>query len=135
MSKYEEQAYRVGVGKPNPNAKPNVPLLKSQLARLKHDLAQFIARKPDGSVIVDGSLPIRDINRALDWSLPDEEATTIAGLVIHETQTIPEVKQAFTFYGKRFSVLKKEKNRLTRLRIVPLDADGKPAPIAVNLSR
>jgi len=96
---------------------------------------QGVRLQPDGSVIVDGSLPIRDINRALDWSLPDEEATTIAGLVIHETQTIPEVKQAFTFYGKRFSVLKKEKNRLTRLRIVPLDADGKPAPIVAALPR
>lgn len=87
---------------------------------------QGVRLQPDGSVLVDGSLPIRDLNRALGWNLPDEEATTIAGLVIHETQTIPEVKQAFTFHGKRFSVLKKEKNRLTRLRIVPLDADGKP---------
>ncbi len=93
----------------------------------EHDIdMQGLRLQPDGSVIVDGSLPIRDINRALDWSLPDEEATTIAGLVIHETQTIPEVKQAFTFHGKRFTVLKKEKNRLTRLRIVTLDADGKP---------
>ena len=102
----------------------------------EHDIdMQGVRLQPDGSVIVDGSLPIRDINRALDWSLPDEEATTIAGLVIHETQMIPEVKQAFTFYGKRFSVLKKEKNRLTRLRIVPLDADGKAAPIAAVLPR
>ncbi|WP_139974761.1 MULTISPECIES: HlyC/CorC family transporter [Brucella/Ochrobactrum group] len=102
----------------------------------EHDVdMQGVRLQPDGSVIVDGSLPIRDINRALDWSLPDEEATTIAGLVIHETQTIPEVKQAFTFYGKRFSVLKKEKNRLTRLRIVPLDADGKPTPIVAALPR
>ncbi len=102
----------------------------------EHDVdMQGVRLQPDGSVIVDGSLPIRDINRALDWSLPDEEATTIAGLVIHETQMIPEVKQAFTFYGKRFSVLKKEKNRLTRLRIVPLDADGKPTPIVAALPR
>ncbi|MBV2141994.1 HlyC/CorC family transporter [Falsochrobactrum sp. TDYN1] len=93
----------------------------------EHDLdMQGLRWQPDGSVIVDGSLPIRDVNRALGWHLPDEEATTIAGLVIHETQTIPEMKQAFTFHSKRFSVLKKEKNRLTRLRIVPLDADGKP---------
>lgn len=97
----------------------------------EHDIdMQGVRLQPDGSIIVDGSLPIRDLNRTLDWNLPDEEATTIAGLVIHETQTIPEVKQAFTFHGKRFSVLKKEKNRLTRLRIVPLDADGKPTQIS-----
>ena len=71
----------------------------------------------DGSVIVDGNLPIRDLNRALDWQLPDEEATTVAGLVIHEAQMIPEEKQTFTFYGKRFVVLAREKNRITKLRI------------------
>ena len=62
-------------------------------------------------------LPIRDLNRALDWELPDEEATTVAGLVIHAAQMIPEEKQAFTFYGKRFIVLSREKNRITQLRI------------------
>ena len=93
----------------------------------EHDIdMQGVRPQPDGSYIVDGSLPIRDLNRALDWSLPDEEATTIAGLVIHETQSIPEVKQAFTFHNKRFTVLKREKNRLARLRIVALDAEGKP---------
>ncbi|MCJ8307861.1 MAG: HlyC/CorC family transporter [Hyphomicrobiales bacterium] len=71
----------------------------------------------DGSVIVEGTLPIRDLNRALDWQLPDEEATTIAGLVIHEAQMIPEEKQTFTFYGKRFVVVGREKNRITKLRI------------------
>jgi Mg2+/Co2+ transporter CorB len=78
-----------------------------------------VKQESDGSVVVDGSVPIRDLNRALDWNLPDEEATTIAGLVIHETQTIPEEKQAFTFHGMRFVVLKKEKNRIVKLRIKP----------------
>jgi Mg2+/Co2+ transporter CorB len=76
-----------------------------------------VQQQADGSVIVDGAVPIRDLNRALDWELPDEEATTVAGLVIHAAQTIPDEKQAFTFFGKRFVVLKREKNRITRLRI------------------
>ena len=84
----------------------------------EHDVEmQGVRQEADGSVVVDGSVPIRDLNRALDWSLPDEEATTIAGLVIHEAQSIPEEKQAFTFHGKRFLVLKREKNRITRIRI------------------
>ena len=62
-------------------------------------------------------MPIRDLNRALDWNLPDEEAVTIAGLVIHETGTIPEERQAFTFFQKRFTVLKRERNRIAKLRI------------------
>jgi Mg2+/Co2+ transporter CorB len=86
----------------------------------EHDVAMSgVVQEADGSVVVDGSVPIRDLNRALDWNLPDEEATTIAGLVIHETQTIPEEKQAFTYYGKRFTIMKKQKNRITKLRIRP----------------
>jgi Mg2+/Co2+ transporter CorB len=76
--------------------------------------------QPDGSVTVDGGVPIRDLNRAMDWSLPDEEATTIAGLVIHEARSIPEPGQSFTFHGFRFRVLRRERNRITALRITPL---------------
>ena len=87
----------------------------------EHDVdVQGVRPEADGSIVVDGSVPIRDINRALDWNLPDEEATTIAGLVIHEAQTIPAEKQAFTFHGKRFVVMKRERNRITKLRIRPV---------------
>lgn len=84
----------------------------------EHDLEVVgVTTEPDGSVVVNGDVPIRDLNRALDWDLPDEEATTIAGLVIHAAQMIPEEKQAFTFYGMRFVILKRSKNRVARLRI------------------
>ncbi|TPW32119.1 HlyC/CorC family transporter [Martelella alba] len=87
----------------------------------EHDLEiSGVQQEADGSIVVDGTVPIRDLNRALEWNLPDEEATTIAGLVIHESQTIPEERQAFTFYGKRFIVMKREKNRITKLRIRPV---------------
>ncbi|WP_192182445.1 HlyC/CorC family transporter [Mesorhizobium amorphae] len=86
----------------------------------EHDIEiQGVKQEADGSVVVDGTVPIRDLNRALDWNLPDEEATTIAGLVIHETQSIPDEKQAFTFHGMRFVVMKRDKNRIARLRIKP----------------
>src|ERR1700756_4476032 len=83
-----------------------------------------VRAQPDGSVVVDGSVPIRDLNRAMDWSLPDEEATTVAGLVIHEARSIPERGQSFTFHGFRFRVLRRERNRITALRIVPVPRDG-----------
>lgn len=93
----------------------------------EHDLEiQGVRQEADGSIVVDGSVPIRDLNRVLDWSLPDEEATTIAGLVIHESKSIPEERQAFTFHGKRFIVMKREKNRLTKLRIRPVEDVAKP---------
>jgi Mg2+/Co2+ transporter CorB len=74
----------------------------------------------DGSVDVDGAVPIRDLNRAMDWNLPDEEATTVAGLVIHEARSIPEPGQSFTFHGFRFRVLRRHRNRITALSITPL---------------
>ena len=94
----------------------------------EHDLdIQGVRQEADGSIVVDGSVPIRDLNRALDWNLPDDEATTIAGLVIHESMTIPEERQAFTFYGKRFIVMKRDKNRITKLRIRPAGETPNPA--------
>lgn len=98
----------------------------------EHDLEmQGVRQDSDGSIVVDGGVPIRDLNRALDWQLPDEEATTIAGLVIHESKSIPEERQAFTFYGKRFIVLRREKNRITKLRIRPIEqAEVSPPPAA-----
>lgn len=75
---------------------------------------------PDGSVNVDGAVPVRDLNRAMDWNIPDDEATTIAGVVIHEAQSIPEPGQSFTFHGFRFHVLRKTRNRITALRVTPL---------------
>jgi Mg2+/Co2+ transporter CorB len=95
----------------------------------EHDVAVTGVRpQPDGSVNVDGGVPIRDLNRAMDWHLPDEEATTIAGLVIHESRSIPEAGQSFTFHGFRFHVLRKSRNRITALKITPLGR--RPAAIA-----
>lgn len=81
-----------------------------------------------GDYIVDGATTIRDLNRELDWGLPDEEANTVAGLVISEAQTIPEVGQVFSFYGFRFEVLERKDNRIARLRIRPELGDETPTP-------
>jgi Mg2+/Co2+ transporter CorB len=97
----------------------------------EHDVAvPGVAPQLDGSVNVDGGVPIRDLNRAMDWSLPDQEATTIAGLVIHEARSIPEAGQSFTFHGFRFQVLRRSRNRITALRITPLGRRGVVARLA-----
>jgi Mg2+/Co2+ transporter CorB len=95
----------------------------------EHDVSMSGVRpQVDGSVTVDGGVPIRDLNRAMDWNLPDEEATTIAGLVIHEARLIPEPGQTFTFHGFRFQVLRKTRNRITALRVTPLKRpEARPA--------
>jgi Mg2+/Co2+ transporter CorB len=95
----------------------------------EHDTHEAAIRpQPDGTVNVDGTVAIRDLNRQMNWNMPDEEATTIAGLVIHEAQTIPEPGQVFTFYGYRFEVLRKTRNKITALRV-------SPAPKAAPRSR
>jgi CBS domain containing-hemolysin-like protein len=89
----------------------------------EHDIdVQGVRPQADGTLLIDGSVPVRDLNRALDWNLPDEHATTIAGLVIHEAGTIPEPGQEFTFHGYRFKVLRKVRNRITQLRVAPLQS-------------
>jgi len=84
------------------------------------DAEHPLRRAEDGSILVDGSMTIRDLNRAMDWALPDEEANTIAGLVIHEAQSIPTQGQVFSFHGFRFEVIQRQANRITRLKIRPL---------------
>ncbi len=81
-----------------------------------------IRPQPDGSIIVDGTVPIRDLNRMRDWNLPDDEATTIAGLVIHEAETIPDQGQVFRFHGFRFEIMRRQRNKITQLRISPVQS-------------
>lgn len=84
------------------------------------DAEPDLARSPEGDYLVDGAMTIRDLNRALDWSLPDDEANTLAGLVIHEAQTIPNPGQVFSFHDFRFEVSAREENRITQLKVRPL---------------
>jgi Mg2+/Co2+ transporter CorB len=87
----------------------------------EHDIAaEEILREADGAVVVPGTMTIRDLNRALDWRLPDEEATTVAGLMIHEAQAIPTEGQIFSFHGVRFEVIERTRHQITRLRLKPL---------------
>lgn len=96
--------------------------------RDEHDPAQRGMRlQPDGSLLVDGGTTIRDLNRQFDWHLPDDDATTIAGLVLHEAQAIPESGQVFVFHDFRFEVLRRQGNRITHLRVTPLASRGEQA--------
>jgi len=79
-----------------------------------------LRRSPDGSFLIDGAITIRDLNRATDWALPDDEANTIAGLVIHEAQMIPVEGQTFSFHGFRFEIVSRVQNRVAKLKVRPL---------------
>ncbi len=84
----------------------------------EHDaVLTSLRRQADGSIHVDGDMPIRDLNRAMDWDLPDDDAVTVAGLVIHEARAIPEPGQTFIFYGCKFQIMRKQRNQITAIKI------------------
>ena len=78
-----------------------------------------IVSDADGCVIADGSVSLRDLNRRFGWELPDEEASTLAGLLLYETERIPHKGASYSFYGFNFKVLDKKGNRITSIRITP----------------
>ena len=87
----------------------------------EHDAVfNAIRRQADGSIHVDGDMSIRDLNRAMDWDLPDEDAVTVAGLVIHEARTIPEPGQTFIFYDRKFQIMRRQRNQITAIKITPV---------------
>ncbi len=89
----------------------------------EHDVEfKSASLQPDGSVIVGGTTTIRDLNREFEWQLPDEEAATIAGLVIHEVERIPEAGETFAFHGFQFEVLRRQRNQITSLRLTPQES-------------
>jgi len=78
-----------------------------------------VRRRPDGTWLVDGSVPVRELNREYEWDLPEDDATTIAGLVIQQTGTIPEPGQRFAFFGFTFEILRRQRNQITALKVTP----------------
>ncbi|MBI1985275.1 MAG: HlyC/CorC family transporter [Rhodospirillales bacterium] len=86
----------------------------------EHDVSvSGVRTRPDGSYLIDGWVTIRDLNREFGWRLPDEEAATIAGLVLHESRRIPEVGQAFLFHGFRFEIVRRHRHQITCIRVTP----------------
>jgi len=86
----------------------------------EHDIATpGIHMNTDGSYVVDGTVTIRDLNRECEWNLPDEDAATIAGLILHESRRIPDVGQAYLFYGFRFEILNRQRHQIVSIKIIP----------------
>jgi Mg2+/Co2+ transporter CorB len=99
----------------------------------EHDVASIgIRQLEDGSFIVSGQVTIRDINRQMEWRLPDENAVTVAGLVLHEARHIPDKGQVFLFHGFRFEILRRVRNQIAALRVTPPQTETPLDPEARN---
>ncbi len=91
----------------------------------EHDVdVEGLELQPDGTAVVEGKVTIRDINRRCEWRLPDDEASTIAGLVLHEARRIPAVGQRFAFHGFSFEILERQRNQITLVKVSKLDTPG-----------
>ena len=100
----------------------------------EHDLAMpGVRAQPDGSYIVAGAVTLRDLNREFEWNLPDEEAATLAGLLLREARQIPEIGQTFEFYGFRFSVLRRVRNQIASIRVTPPQREAAPGGSPINI--
>ncbi len=88
----------------------------------EHDVSVTgVSPQADGSYAIDGGVTIRDINRQFGWRLPDEEAATLAGLILHESRRIPDVGQTFIFHGFRFKIMKRRRHQITSILVTPPD--------------
>ena len=88
----------------------------------EHDVeVEGVTQQPDGSCIVEGSVTIRDLNRMFEWRLPDDEASTLAGLILYEARRIPEVGQIFVHHGFRFEILGRQRNQITSVKVTVLE--------------
>ncbi len=97
-------------------------IIEEIVGEIEDELDEVVAgvrKQPNGSYMVDGDVTIRDLNREFEWNLPDENYATIAGLVLHEAQVLPEPGQAFHFYGFRFDIVRRQRNQITLVRISP----------------
>jgi len=78
-----------------------------------------VKRLTNQKLMVEGTVTIRDLNREFHWNLPDQEYATIAGLILHESQMIPDIGQSFMFHDFRFDIVRRQRNQITRIRVTP----------------
>ncbi len=88
----------------------------------EHDIdVPGVIQESNGTFTIKGDVTIRDLNREFDWHLPDEEAYTVAGLIMHESRRIPEPGQLFIFHGMKFKILQRQRQQIMLVRVTPID--------------
>ena len=80
-----------------------------------------IIKKSPNKFMIEGSTSIRDVNRELNWNLPDEHASTFAGLIIHEMHKLPKQGEIVQIFNLKVTIYHRQSNRITMLMVETLD--------------
>jgi len=83
-------------------------------------LAEEVIPQSDGSVLIEGSANIRELNKAFNWSLPEDEARTINGMLLEELQDIPAVGTHTQINNYQVEILLVQDNMIKQVRITPV---------------
>lgn len=84
----------------------------------EHDfIVDGVKELEDDWLLCEGSVTIRDLNRLRDWTLPDDQATTLAGLILFEAESIPIVGETFSFHGFSVEVTGRRRNQITQIKL------------------
>ena len=81
-------------------------------------VAEDIKSISDTSYLVKGNVTIRELNKELNINIPVSNASTVAGLVLYESRTIPKKGQIFSFFDLKFEILSKKNNQITLVKII-----------------
>jgi len=73
--------------------------------------------RSDGSVIVEGNYKIRDLNKQLEWDLPEDESKTINGMIVDYLEYIPSTNLCMEINGYQLEILNIVENSIDKVRL------------------
>lgn len=86
---------------------------------IPEEQSQDIIAQQDGSVLVDGTINIRDLNKEMKWELPTEGPKTLNGLIVEFLEDIPQEKISFRLAGYPIEIVEMKDNIVKTVRVIP----------------
>lgn len=84
-------------------------------------IEEEVKPQSDGSVIIEGSANLRDLNKLFDWNLPVDEARTFNGLILEHLEKIPDEDTQFSLYNLKITILEVSDNMVKQAKVEPID--------------
>lgn len=80
-------------------------------------LEEEVKQQADGTVIIEGSANLRDLNKLFNWNLPAEDIRTFNGLIMEHLEKIPDEDTQFTFYNLKVTILEVAENMVKKAKV------------------